>query len=87
VQLQETITNTTANLFGITATVLLAIAGVVALAFGAELLTDLFEVRVPVRQLMAGRSLQALALSCRIACTLVVSCIAARLTPCKGVAY
>lgn len=86
-QLQETITNATANLFGITATVLIAIAGVVALAFGAELLTDLFEVRVPVRQLMAGRSLQALTLSCRIACTLVVGCIAARLTPCKGVAY
>ena len=85
-QPQETITNATANLFGITATVLIAIAGVVALAFGVDQLTDLVEVRVPVRQLMAGRSLQALTLSCRIVCTLVVSCITARLTPCKGVA-
>jgi electron transfer flavoprotein alpha subunit len=86
VQPQETITNATANLFGITATVLIAIAGVVALAFGVDQLTDLVEVRVPVRQLMAGRSLQALTLSCRIVCTLVVSCITARLTPCEGVA-
>ena len=86
-QLQETITNAPANLFGITATVLIAIAGVVALAFGAEQLTDLVEVRVPVRQLVAGRSLQALTLSCRIVCTLIVSYITARLTPCKGVAH
>ena len=86
-QPQETITNATANLFGITATVLIAIAGVVALAFGVDQLTDLVEVRVPVRQLMAGRSLQALTLSCRIVCTLVVSCITARLTPCEGVAH
>ena len=76
-QAQETITNASANLFGISATVLISVAAVAAFALGADQAADLLEIRLPVRQLMVGRSLQALTLSGRFFCLLARSYIAA----------
>ncbi|MEX2122746.1 MAG: hypothetical protein WD795_02555 [Woeseia sp.] len=81
-QVQETITNETTNLSGSTAAVLIAVITVAAFALGADLVTDLFEVRLPARQLLMGRSLQTLTLSCRFFCVLAGSYMSARLTPC-----
>jgi hypothetical protein len=77
VQAQETITNASANLFGTSATVLIAVAAVAAFALGADQVADLLEIRLPVRQLMVGRTLQALTLSGRFCCMLARSYISA----------
>jgi hypothetical protein len=62
---QETITNAIANLFGSKAAVFIAIAAVGALALGAEQILSVFDVGVPWRQLMVGRTLHTVTLSCR----------------------
>jgi hypothetical protein len=81
--MQETITN--ANLLGNTAAVVVAVAAVailaLAIALGAEQILQLGDVRVPWRQLMAGRSLQALTLSFRCFWAIAGSYLTGRCRP------
>lgn len=83
--MQETITNAIANLLGNTAAVFVAIAAVailaLGLALGAEQVLQLGDVRVPWRQVMAGRSLQALTLSFRFSWAIAGSYLTARCRP------
>jgi hypothetical protein len=78
IPVQETVTNATANLPGSRAAVLIAIAAVAVLALGAEQVLQLFDFRLPWRQIMAGRGVHAITLSCRITYAWFVSYISAR---------
>ena len=90
--LQETITNATANLPDNTAAVVTGVAAVAVLALvlalvfalGADQILQVTDVRLPWRQLMAGRSLYVLTLSSRFFYTIVGNYIAARLTARRG---
>jgi hypothetical protein len=83
--MQETITNATANLLGDTVAVFVAVAAVailaLALALGSEQVLQLTDVRVPWRQLMAGRSLPASTLAFRFAWTIANSYLTGRCRP------
>lgn len=59
---QDAVTNALAALFGSTAAIVAALAAVFVLWLGAEYLTSAFDVHLPVRQLMLGRSLSAVAM-------------------------
>jgi len=76
---QETVTNAIANLFGNIAAVFVAVAALAVLAAGADQVLQLVDVRLPVRQFLAGRSLQTLTLSCRFFFVPIVSHITAKL--------
>ena len=62
---QETVTNATTNLSANTAAVIVGLVALAALALGVEQVLDLSDFRLPWRQLMVGRTLRALTLSCR----------------------
>ena len=80
-QVQETLTNVPANLFGSTAAVVIAIVAVIALAIGVEPMSQLLDVRLPVRQLLVGRSLQALTLAARTLLVIAGSYTVSRFAP------
>lgn len=74
-QAQETLANATLNLFGTTAAVFVATLLVAAVVAGFEPVSQVLDVRLPVRQLLVGRTLHTLALSGRASFVIVRSYI------------
>jgi hypothetical protein len=70
---QETFANATLNLFGTAAAVFVAVLLMVLVVAGFEPVSQLLDVQLPVRQLLTGRSLHALALSGRSSLVIVRS--------------
>jgi hypothetical protein len=70
---QETFANATLNLFGTAAGLFVAILVIELVVAGFEPVSQLLDVRLPVRQLLTGRSLHALALSGRASLVIVRS--------------
>lgn len=73
---QDAITNALAALSGSTAALAAALAAAFVLWLGAEYALNAFDVHVPVRQLMLGRSLNALAMYARYLHTVVAGPVA-----------
>jgi hypothetical protein len=83
--LQDTIINATGNLSGCAAAVVIAIVMLLVFAPGAESLFQPFDGGLPWRQLVIGRSLNALTLSLRCLHAIVGSYLAATLRSCSPV--
>jgi len=65
VAVQETVPNAIAGFFGSTAGILAGLIAVAVLWFGAEYASNVMDVNLPLRQLMFGRTWQALGMYAR----------------------
>lgn len=78
-QAQETLANAALNLHGNRAALVIVVVAVALLAPAIDQVLQLVEIRLPLRQLLTGRSLQSLALSARIAFAMAGFCIGSKL--------
>jgi hypothetical protein len=75
VAVQETVPNEIAGLFGSTAGILAGLSAVAVLWLGAEHALNVFDINLPLRQLMFGRTWHALGLYARFICAAAVAAL------------